>query len=100
VIDLRSWPKRWNDTALRDIAILPENSPSRPWPRLGMLMVGLVAGAALGYAVSQWSRMKPVMYGHPMDDELDAMGRDEVGEHVGEKASTRSNHGRKTTSEV
>jgi hypothetical protein len=100
VIDLRSWPKRWNDTGLRDIAILPENSPSRPWSLLGMLAVGLVAGAALGYALSQRSRTKPVMYGHSMDDEVEAMGSDEAGEPGAEHRSTRSNHGRKATSEV
>ena len=89
MIDLRSWPKRWNETGLRDIAILPENSGSRPWPLIGMLAIGLIVGAALGgYAVSHRDQMKRLAkHAHVMDDEL---------------ASTvpGSNHRRKATSEV
>jgi hypothetical protein len=102
VIDLRSWPKRWNDASLRRIATLPENSPSRPWPLLGMLALGLVAGAALGgYAMSQRSQMKRLsLYAHRMRDELAARGRVETVKPVAVVTSTRSNHRRKATSEV
>jgi hypothetical protein len=77
VIDLRSWPKKWNDAALRRIPTLPENSPSRLWPLLAMFALGLVAGAALGgYAVSQRSQMKRLAgYAHRVGDELAARGR-------------------------
>ena len=94
MIDLRSWPKKWNDSSLRDFAILPESSGSRTWPMLGMLAVGLVAGAALGgYAVSQRNEMK----------RLAAMGRSsEATESVADATSPlpRSNHRRKAASEV
>jgi hypothetical protein len=55
---------------------LPDNSPSRPWPLLGMLALGLVAGAAIGgYAVSQRSQMRRLAtYAHRIGDELAAMG--------------------------
>jgi hypothetical protein len=101
-MDFRSWPKKWNDASLRQIARLPENSPSRPWPLLGMLALGLVAGAALGgYAVSQRSQMKRLaMYGHRMSDELAAMGNDDAVKPVHVATSQRSNHRRKATSEV
>ena len=72
MIDVRSWPKKWNDATLRRVVTLPENSPSRPWPMLGMLAIGLVVGAALGgYAVSQRSQMKRLAtYAQRMRDEL------------------------------
>jgi hypothetical protein len=105
VIDLRSWPKKWNDSSLRDFAILPESSGSRPWPMLGMLAVGLVAGAALGgYAVSQRNEMKRLAkHAHRMGDELAALGRSEAGEaaeSIADVTSPRSNHRRKAASEV
>ena len=101
MIDLRSWPKKWNDASLRQIATLPEDSPSRPWPMLGMLTLGLVAGAAIGgYAVSQRSNMRRLgMHAHRMGDELEAMGMDDPVEPVA-ATSPRSNHRRKATSEV
>lgn len=98
MIDLRSWPKRWNEAGLRDIAILPENSGSRPWPLIGMLAIGLVAGAALaGYAVSQRNQIQRLArHAHRMGDELAAMGGDEATEPT----APRSNHRRKATLEV
>ena len=100
MIDLRSWPQKWNDASLRSIATLPEHSPSRPWSLLGMLAVGLVAGAAVGgYAVSQRSRMKQLaMFAHRMGDELSAMNGNEVVTPVRVVTSPRSSHRRKTTS--
>lgn len=99
-MDITSWPKRWNDTSLKQIATLPEFSRSRPWPMLGMLAVGLVAGAAIGgYAVSRQSQMKRLAsYAHRMGDELAAMGTDE--EPVAVVTSSRSNHRRKATAGV
>jgi hypothetical protein len=99
VIDLRSWPKKWNDAGLRDIAILPENSPTRAWPLLGMLAIGLFAGAALGgYAVSQRAQMRRLAkHAHRMGDELAEMGKADAEPAA---TSSRSNHRRKATSEV
>ena len=101
--DLTSlWPKKWNDASLRDIATLPEFSRSRPWPMFGMLMLGLVAGAAIGgYAVSQRAQMKRLLAGHAqrMGYELDAMGADEPVDPAA-VTSDRSNHRRKAASEV
>jgi hypothetical protein len=101
-MDLRSWPKKLNEASLRQIARLPENSPSRAWPMLGMLALGLVAGAALGgYAVSQRSQMKRLaMYAHRMGDEMAVMGRDEAVKPVAVVTSHPSNYRRKATSEV
>ena len=101
MIDVRSWPKKWNDATLRRVVTLPENSPSRPWPMLGMLALGLVVGSALGgYVVSQRSRMKQVdKYAHRMRDELAGMGKPEV-KPLDVVTSTRSNHRRKAASEV
>jgi hypothetical protein len=101
-MDIRSWPKKWNDASLRDIATLPEFSPSRPWPMLGMLAFGLVAGAALGgYAMSQRSQMKRLaMFAHRMGDELAGMDGLETDKPIAVVSSARSNHGRKTASRV
>jgi hypothetical protein len=102
MMDFRSWPKKWNDASLRQIARLPENSSSRTWPLLGMLALGLVAGAALGgYAVSQRSQMKRLaMYGRRVRDELTDMGKDEAVKPVAVATSRDSNHRRKAASEV
>ena len=98
MIDLRSWPKRWNEAGLRDIAILPENSTSRPWPLIGMLAIGLVAGAALGgYAVSQRNEIKRLAkHAHQMGDDLAVMARNELKD----PPTPSPNHRRKATSEV
>jgi hypothetical protein len=100
VTNLRSWRTKWNDAAIRRIATLPESSPPRTWPLLGMLALGLVAGAALGgYAASQRSQMKRLaMYAHHVGDELAGMGEPEVKPVA--VTSTPSNHRRKATSEV
>ncbi|HKB33113.1 MAG TPA: hypothetical protein VKF16_04535, partial [Candidatus Dormibacteraeota bacterium] len=71
--DLRSWGRHWNDAAMERIAdMLPRRAPSRTWPMLGMLAIGLVAGAAIGgYAVSQRSHMKRLSeYADRMGDEM------------------------------
>ena len=101
-MDFKTWPKKWNDASLSQIATLPEFSRSRPWPMLGMLAVGLVAGAAIGgYAVSRQSQMKRLAtYAHRMGDELAAMGTDEVIKPLDRVASAGSNHRRKAASEV
>jgi hypothetical protein len=101
-MDLRSWPKRWNDTSLRDIATLPEFPSSRPWPLLGMFAVGLVVGATLGgYAVSQRAQMNRLAKrARRMGDELAAMGKTEAVEPMAAETSNRADHRRKATSEV
>jgi hypothetical protein len=101
--DLKSWGRHWNDTAMERIAdALPRSSPSRTWPLLGMLALGLVAGAALGgYVVSQRSHMKRLSdYAHRMGDQLansETLDEDEPAPVV---TTHRSNHRRKARSEV
>ncbi len=77
-MDLRSWGKNWNEAALRRIVNVPRHAPSRPWPLLGMLALGMVAGVAIGgYAASQRSQMKRLAnYAHRLGDELS--GEDEA----------------------
>jgi hypothetical protein len=113
--DLRSWGKHWNDAALERIAAtrqwneaaldriadaLPRRTPSRTWPLLGMLALGLVAGAAIGgYAVTQRSQMRRLSdYAHRTGDEL--AGSDNVDDNPVAVTTHRSNHRRKATSEV
>ena len=69
---------------------------------VGMLALGLVAGAALGgYVVSQRSQMRRLaVHAHRVGDELAAMGKVEATKHVAEVTSSRSNHRRKATAEV
>jgi hypothetical protein len=95
--DLRSLGRHWNDVALHRIAAaLPENSRPRPWPLFGMLMIGLVAGAAIGgYAVSQRSRIRRlVLNAQRMHEDI---GPDDEPVTV---TTHRANHRRKATSEV
>ncbi len=99
--DLKSRGKHWNDAALERIsASLPRSAPSRTWPLLGMLALGLVAGAAIGgYAISQRSQMKRLSdYAHRVGDELSAFDSDD--DNPVAVTTHRSNHRRKATSEV
>lgn len=98
--DLRSWGKHWNDAALDRISATLPRAPARTWPLLGMLALGLVAGAAIGgYAVSQRSQMKRLSdYAHRVGDELASFDSD-VDNPVA-VTTHRSNHRRKATSEV
>ena len=98
--DFRSWPKKWNDTSLGDLVVLPEfKQSSGQWPLFGMLALGLIAGAAIGgYAVSQRTQMKRLAkHARRTAKKLAAMGSSDEAEPA---ASTRSNHRRKATSEV
>jgi hypothetical protein len=94
-MDVRSWRNRI-------IATMPDNQPSRPWPLLGMLTLGLVAGVAIGgYAVSQRSRINQLaMHAHRMRDEIAAMGRGDAVKPMAVVTASRSNHRRKAASEV
>ncbi len=100
-MDITSWPKKWNDASLRDIAHLPEFSRSRPWPMLGMLALGLVAGVAIGgYAASQRSQMKRLAnYAHRLGDELAGLDDAPV-KPPSVVTSPRSNHRRKAAAKV
>jgi len=96
-----SWPREWNRAAMRRIAALEPQAPSRTWPLLGMLALGLVAGAALGgYAVSQRAQIKRLAaYARRM--RYDFAGSGELGhESVAVATPRRSNHRRKATTEV
>ena len=68
--DLRSWGKHLNDATLKRISdlndaaverisdALPRSSRTRVMPMLGMLLLGLAVGAAIGgYVASQRSQM-------------------------------------------
>ena len=99
-MDLRSWRNRWNEAALPQIPTMPFESQSRPWPLFGMLLVGLVAGAALGgYAVSQRSQINRLaLHARRMRDDMTSMG--EVDAEPVVVTTHRANHRRKATSEV
>jgi hypothetical protein len=100
--ELRSWGRHWNEAALERIAAaLPRSSPARTWPMLGMLALGLVAGAALGgYAVAQRSQIRRLSeYAHRMGDELTGADGDED-THPIVVTTHRLNHRRKATTEV
>jgi hypothetical protein len=99
-MDLRSWRNRWNDAELPQIPNFP--GESSPWPLLGMLALGLVAGAAIGgYAVSQRSQVERLApAAHRMGDELADMGRRDAAKAVPVVTTHRSNHRRKAASEV
>ena len=100
--DMRSWPKKWNDAAMRRIVRRYDRSQSPRWPLFGMLALGLVAGAALGgYAVSQRWRL------HGLSEYANRIRklRSDMGMHEGDDGATivsvpRSNLRRKATSEV
>lgn len=93
---MRSWAKKWNDASLRQIATLPENSSSRPWPLVGMFAIGVVAGAIGSFAVTQRSQIKRLARRALSEgDGLDPLAGIEIA-HL----SQRSNHRRKAASEV
>jgi hypothetical protein len=96
-----SWPRDWNRAAMRRIRALEPEAPSRTWPLLGMLALGLVAGAALGgYAVSQRQQIKRLaVYARRMRDDFAGIG-EPARETVAVATPRRSNHRRKATSEV
>lgn len=99
-MDLRSWPKSWNQAAQRRVAAMEGKTPSRTWPLFGMLALGLVAGAALGgYAMSRRSQLSLATYSRRMRDAMAGIGRPHL-EPVAVVTPTRSNHGRKATAEV
>jgi hypothetical protein len=101
VTKLRSWAKRWNDTSLRQIAILREPSPYRRWPLVGMFTIGLVTGAIGSYAVMQRSQIKLLARRALIARRqvLDELGAVEVAKPVS-VTSRRSNHRRKAAVEV
>jgi hypothetical protein len=107
--DLRSWGKHLNDATrnrisdLNDAALerisdaLPRSSRTRALPMVGMLLLGLVAGAAIGgYIVSQRSQMKRFS---EYPDARPREGIDLEDEQVG-VTSHRANNRRKAPSEV
>jgi hypothetical protein len=99
-MDLRSWRNRWNEATLPQIPMLPFESRSRSWPLFGMLLIGLVAGAAIGgYAMSQRSEItRLAQHARRMRDEMTSMGNADV-EPV-TVTTHRTNSRRKTASEV
>jgi len=92
--DLKSRGKQWNDAALERIAeAWPRRAPSRTWSLLGVLAVGLLAGAAIGgYAVSRMKRLSE--YTDHQGDEPTEAGGDEEAEPVA-VTTHRTNHRRK-----
>jgi len=96
-----SWPREWNRAAMRRIAALEPQAPSRTWPLLGMLALGLVAGAALGgYAVSQRTKIKRLaVYAVRMRDAFAGKG-EPAHKTVAVGNPRSSNHRRKATAEV
>ena len=100
-MDFRSWPKKWNDAAMRRMAWRFEQPRPSRWPLVGMLALGLVAGAAIGgLAVSQrWRLEKLSQFVHRARNEDTEMGMHE-GDLAGVIPVPRSNERRKATSEV
>ena len=98
--DVRSWPKNWNYAALRRMTGMEERSSSRTWPLIGMLALGLLAGAALGgYAMSQRVQIKRLAsYASRKRDEFARIAAPDLQSDAVVKP--RSNHRRKATSEV
>jgi len=99
--DFRSWPKKWNDTSLGDLVVLPEFKQSGgQWSLFGMLAIGLVIGAAIGgYAVSQRAELKRLAkHVHPVGDEMAAAAEDDADNPV--TTTRRSNHRRKSALEA
>ena len=94
MIDVRSWPKKWNDeAALSRFVTLPENSSVSPWALLGVFALGLIAGAALGgYALSRGSMLR--RFGGDTDW-IEDQGTERVA-----VTTHRSNHRPKATAEV
>jgi hypothetical protein len=101
-MDLTSLRKRWNDVALPQIPTLPGEPHSHTWSLMGVLVLGVVAGAALGgYAVSRRSQLNRfAMRAYGMGDEQADMGRIEAVMRAAADRSTVSNHRRKAASEV
>ena len=96
MIDLRSWPKKWNDASLRQVAMLPEHSRFGNWSLLGVFVVGLAAG----YAVANGSRIRAIaartLYlggAQSPDGDLEVAIKNSV-------TPSRSNHSRRVVSEV
>jgi hypothetical protein len=85
--------------SLPHIPTLPFESRSRAWPMVGMLLIGLVAGAAVGgYAVSQRSQINRLMLrARRMGDGLSSLD-DLDDEPV--VTTHRVNHRSKTSSEA
>ena len=96
-----SWPRDWKRAAMRRVAALEPEGRSRTRPLLGMLALGLVAGAALGgYAVSQRKQIKRLaVHARQMRDDFAGSG-EPAHETVTVATPRRSNHRRKATSEV
>jgi hypothetical protein len=96
--DLRSWGKHLNDAALERISdALPRTSRTRVMPMIGMLLLGLLAGAAIGgYVISQRSRLN--RFGEYPGGNA-GEGIDLEDEPVGVRTH-RANNRRKATSEV
>lgn len=94
MIDLRSWPKKWNDEArLSRLVTLPEHSGVSPWALVGSFAIGLIAGAAIGgYALSQRSPLRRLV---SHTDWMEDQGTEPVS-----VTTHRSNHRPKATSEV
>lgn len=104
-VDLAPWSKRWNSVSLPRIPNWPGNSSSRRWSLLGMLAIGVVAGAAIGgYVASHPAQMKRLgMKARRMGNELASMGGPESVEPVEPAAvitSTPSNYRRRAALEV
>jgi hypothetical protein len=104
-VDLGPWSKRLNSVSLPRIPNWPGNSSSRRWSMLGMLAIGVVAGAAIGgYLASHPSQMKRLgMKARRIGTDIAAMAGVEAVEPVEPAAvitSTPSNYRRRAALEV
>ena len=102
--DLGPWSKRWNSVSLPRVPNWPGNSSSRRWSLLGMLAIGVVAGAAIGgYVASHPAQMRRLgMRARRIGNDLTSMGGSESVEPAEPAAvtSSPSNHRRRAGLEV
>jgi hypothetical protein len=102
VTRLNTLAKSWNEATMRRIVRRLERQRPSPWPLVGVLAVGLVAGAAIGgYAVSQRRRItKLARYVAQLGDRVGQSDMQSELEAADANTVPLSHHRRKATTEA